>query len=97
MQLDKKAGQNKVISLFTLVMINVIAVDSLRTLPIGAQYGLSLIFYYVIAAIFFFIPTILVTAELATGWPNTGGVYIWVRSLVSNHFSIYCWNIGLYD
>lgn len=79
MQLDKKAGQNKVISLFTLVMINVIAVDSLRTLPIGAQYGLSLIFYYIIAAIFFFIPTILVTAELATGWPNTGGVYIWVR------------------
>ena len=79
MQLDKKPGQSKVISLFALMMINVIAVDSLRTLPISAQYGLSLIFYYVIAALLFFIPTALITAELATGWPNTGGVYLWVR------------------
>lgn len=79
MQLDKKPGQNKALSLFALIMINVIAVDSLRTLPIGAQYGLSIITYYVIAAIFFFLPTILVTAELATGWPTTGGVYVWVR------------------
>ena len=78
MQLDKKPGQSKAISLFALMMINVIAVDSLRTLPISAQYGLSLIFYYVIAALLFFIPSALITAELATGWPTTGGVYVWV-------------------
>ncbi len=70
--------QGKVLSVFTLMMINVIAVDSLRTLPISAEYGSALIFYYVLAAIGFFIPTALVTAELATGWPNTGGAYIWV-------------------
>jgi len=70
--------QGKVLSVFTLMMINVIAVDSLRTLPISAEYGSALIFYYVVAAICFFIPTALVTAELATGWPNTGGAYVWV-------------------
>lgn len=75
MQINAKG---KVLSVFTLMMINVIAVDSLRTLPISAEYGSSLIFYYVIAAIGFFIPTVLVTAELATGWPNTGGAYVWV-------------------
>lgn len=69
----------KVLSVFALMMINVIAVDSLRTLPISAEYGASLIFYYVLAGIGFFLPTILVTAELATHWPNTGGVYVWVR------------------
>lgn len=69
----------KVLSVFALVMINVIAVDSLRTLPISAEYGASLIFYYVLAGLGFFLPTILVTAELATHWPNTGGVYVWVR------------------
>jgi amino acid transporter len=75
MQVNTKG---KVLSVFTLMMINVIAVDSLRTLPISAEYGSSLIFYYVVAAVCFFIPTALVTAELATGWPNTGGAYVWV-------------------
>lgn len=72
------SSKGKALSVFTLMMINIIAVDSLRTLPISAVYGSALIFYYVIAAICFFIPTALVTAELATAWPNTGGVYVWV-------------------
>lgn len=69
----------KVLSVFSLVMINVIAVDSLRTLPISAKLGLSLVSYYVIAAFAFFIPVALVAAELATAYPNTGGIYVWVR------------------
>lgn len=69
----------KVLSVFSLVMINVIAVDSLRTLPISAKLGLPLISYYLIAALVFFIPVALVAAELATAYPNTGGLYIWVR------------------
>ena len=71
--------QKKVLSVFSLVMINVIAVDSLRTLPITAKLGFSLISYYLIAAFAFFIPVALVAAELATAYPNTGGIYIWVR------------------
>ncbi|MFC3907746.1 APC family permease [Legionella dresdenensis] len=69
----------KVLSVFSLVMINVIAVDSLRTLPISAKLGLPLISYYIIAALAFFIPVALVAAELATAYPNTGGLYVWVR------------------
>jgi len=69
----------KVLNVFSLVMINVIAVDSLRTLPISAKLGLSLISYYVLAALAFFIPVALVAAELATAYPNTGGIYVWVR------------------
>lgn len=69
----------KVLSAFSLVMINVIAVDSLRTLPIGAEYGFALVFYYLVAALIFLIPTALVAAELATTWPARGGLYVWVR------------------
>ncbi|MGM9453934.1 APC family permease [Legionella bozemanae] len=69
----------KVLSVFSLVMINVIAVDSLRTLPISAKLGLTLISYYVVAAFAFFIPVSLVAAELATAYPETGGIYVWVR------------------
>ena len=69
----------KVLSVFSLVMINVIAVDSLRTLPMSAKLGYSLISYYMIAAFAFFIPIALVAAELATAYPDTGGLYVWVR------------------
>lgn len=74
-----RSDHSKALSVFSLVMLNVIAVDSLRTLPISAAYGYSLIFYYVLAGLFFFIPTALITAELATAWPATGGAYIWIR------------------
>lgn len=69
----------KVLSVFSLVMINVIAVDSLRTLPMSAKLGLPLVSYYLVAALAFFIPVALVAAELATAYPNTGGLYVWVR------------------
>ena len=72
-------SSKRILSVFSLVMINVIAVDSLRTLPISAMLGCSLISYYIVAAFAFFIPVALVAAELATAYPNTGGIYIWVR------------------
>lgn len=70
----------KPLGVFSLAMMNVIAVDSLRSLPVAAQFGYSLIFFYLLAAVFFFIPTALITAELATAWPSTGGAYIWIRT-----------------
>ncbi|MFZ0219072.1 MAG: amino acid permease [Candidatus Aquirickettsiella sp.] len=78
------ATKNKVIKkplgVFSLAMMNVIAVDSLRSLPIAAKFGYTLIFFYLLAGLLFFIPTALVTAELATSWPSTGGAYIWIRT-----------------
>lgn len=67
------------LGVFAVVMINIIAVDSLRSLPFSAVYGFSLVFYYLIASIIFFLPIAFVAAELATGWPNKGGIYVWVR------------------
>ena len=67
------------IGVFSLTLINVIAIASLRDLPQMAIYGLGSIFFYAAATLFFFLPVSLVAAELATGWPERGGVYIWVR------------------
>ena len=71
--------KNKVLSVFSLVMMNVIAVDSLRTVPITAKLGLSLVSYYLVAAIAFFIPVALIAAELATTYPRTGGLFVWIK------------------
>jgi len=72
-------SQKVKLGVFTLAMLNVAAIASLRGLPTMAEYGLSSIFYYLLAAVVFLIPTSLVSAELATGWPQKGGVYLWVR------------------
>ena len=69
----------RVLGLFGLAMINIVAIASLRDLPQMASYGIGSIFFYVLAALVFFFPVSLVAAELATAWPERGGVYVWVR------------------
>ena len=69
-------------------MINVIAVDSIRTLPFSAELGFSLVFFYLLAALFFLIPSGLISAELGTGWPSTGGIYVWVREAFGKKVSL---------
>src|SRR3990167_5004481 len=77
---------NKILGVFSLVMINVIAIDNLRSLTAGAEYGLALVFFYALAILLFFLPSVLITAELATAWPTTGGAYIWVREAFGPRF-----------
>jgi amino acid transporter len=48
-------------------------------LPFSAHYGFSLLFFYLVAGVLFFLPVSFVAAELATAWPKTGGIYIWVK------------------
>lgn len=66
------------IGILTLAVMNITAVVSLRGLPAEAEYGLSSIFFYLFAAVVFLIPVSLVAAEMATGWPEKGGVFRWV-------------------
>lgn len=67
------------LGVFTIAIMNVTAVVSLRGLPSEAEYGLSSAFYYLFAAIVFLIPTALVAAELAAMFSNKeGGVFRWV-------------------
>lgn len=67
------------IGVFSFVMITAAVVMSVRTLPMTAQPGMMTIFFTLAAAIFFMIPTALVSAELATAWPQDGGIFIWVK------------------
>jgi glutamate:GABA antiporter len=69
----------RVLSIFVLAMLNVSIMASLRNLPLVAEFGLSAIFFFFVVALFFLIPCALISAELATGWPKSGGIYIWVR------------------
>jgi amino acid transporter len=63
----------------SLAMIDVAAVISLRNLPTIAEYGWGSIFIFGLALLGFMIPISFAAAELASGWAETGGVYVWVR------------------
>ena len=65
-------------SIATIAIMNITAVVSLRFLPSEAEYGLGSIFFFAFAAIVFLIPMALVAAELATTYPEKGGVFRWV-------------------
>ncbi|MBS0649734.1 MAG: amino acid permease [Verrucomicrobia bacterium] len=69
----------RTVTIFTLAMINVAAIGSIKNWPVTAEYGFASIFYFLLATLIFFIPVSLVSAELATGWPQAGGVFAWVK------------------
>lgn len=77
--MEKNMSKTVKLGVFTLAIMNVTAVVSLRGLPSEAVYGLSSAFYYLFAAIVFLIPTSLVAAELAAMFQDKqGGVFRWV-------------------
>lgn len=61
-----------------IALINVCAISNIKNFPLLAEYGLSIISFLILAAVFFFIPVALVSAELASAWPERG-IYTWAR------------------
>ena len=77
----RATGARKYVTWGALALMTTGSVASLRSAPTMAVFGLASVFLYVIPAIVFFVPTSLVSAELASGWK--GGVYNWVTEGIS--------------
>lgn len=73
------AGAKRFLNVFLLSLLNLAVIASLRSLPLVAEYGYTSIALYLISAIGFLFPVALSSAELATGWSETGGIYLWVK------------------
>ncbi|MBR4414457.1 MAG: amino acid permease [Aeriscardovia sp.] len=65
-------------TMLALAMMNIAQLAGVGNDVQMAFYGLSSVTYYILGAIFFFIPTALVAAELATTWSRRGGIFRWV-------------------
>jgi amino acid transporter len=70
---------SKKISLFSLVLLIVAAIDSIRNMPSTAIFGSSLIFFFLFSALVFLIPISLISAEFSSRYSEEGGVFHWVR------------------
>lgn len=67
------------LSVFPLVMLITGAIDSIRNLPSTALFGSSLIFFSIVSAIIFLIPSALVSAELSSNSTEKGGIFHWIK------------------
>lgn len=93
------ASNIKKLGVFSLAMISVGAVLSVRNYPSMAIYGWSSIGWYILGTLLFLIPLTLASAELATGWSRGGGVYTWVKEAFgekAGFIAIFCeWSNNL--
>lgn len=76
----------KVLGIYGLLAITIAGVFSAKNLPFMAKYGFAGVFYYILVALLFFIPSALACAELATGFPDKGGIYAWVKAAFGDRF-----------
>lgn len=76
------------LSVFSLTMITVGSVDSIRNLPATALFGSQLIAFFILGALFFLIPAALVSAELSSG-SRQGGVYSWVKQAFGDKLALF--------
>jgi amino acid transporter len=64
---------------FDMILFSVAAIMLLSQVPITAKEGPSVLFWTVVLLVFFFVPYGLMTAELGSTYPDTGGLYSWAR------------------
>lgn len=64
--------------MFDMILFSVCAMLLLSQLTVTATVGPTAIFWTVVIIVAFFIPYGLVTSELGSTYPDTGGIYSWV-------------------
>src|SRR4051812_24288947 len=73
-----------------LVLFNLVAVVGLRWLATAAKAGPSALALWLLAAVFFFVPQGLVVTELASRFPEEGGIYQWTKRALGEKHGYVC-------
>ncbi len=81
-----------------VLLFNIAAVLGPRWVAAAAHNGPSSISLWVIAALFFFVPTALVITELSTRFPHEGGLYVWSKEAFGDfHGFVAGWSYWVYS
>ena len=73
------AGLRPVLGFRDLVLFYIVAIFGVRLLPVSAAAGPSIMVYFMISLVIFFIPLGLTVTDLAKRYPGEGGIYIWSK------------------
>ena len=80
----------KALGLWDVVLMNVVAIVSLRWIARGARMGPSSVTLWVLACLAFFVPLAYVIAKLSKRYPDQGGMYVWVRRALGPRHGFVC-------
>lgn len=69
----------KVLGVLPLSFINLAIFGLLHNWSLIAQYGVATFVFFLIVILVFFIPSVCVTAELASSFRHEGGIYTWIQ------------------
>ena len=90
-QLRKEMG------FWDVLFFNIATVLGPRWVAAAAHNGTSSISLWVLAALFFFVPTALVINELSSRFPNEGGLYVWSKEAFGDfHGFVAGWTYWIY-
>lgn len=73
-----------------MVLLNLVAVISLRWLATSAATGPSALVLWVLAALFFFIPMGFAVSALSVRHPEAGGLYAWTKRAYGDRHGFLC-------
>src|SRR5271168_3852282 len=80
-----------------LLLFNIATVLGPRWIAAAAHNGTSSISLWVLAAVFFFVPTALVINELSSRFPEEGGLYVWSKEAFGDfHGFVAGWTYWIY-
>ena len=83
-------SMRRTLGLRDLVLFNLVAVIGLRWLATAAKAGPSAIALWMLAALMFFVPQGLVVTELASRFPQEGGIYQWTKRALGERHGFAC-------
>ena len=90
-QLRKEMG------FWDVMLFNIATVLGPRWIAAAAHNGTSSISLWILAAVFFFVPTALVINELSSRFPNEGGLYVWSKEAFGDfHGFVAGWTYWIY-
>ncbi len=77
--LTPQSQLRRAMGFWDVLLFNIAAVLGPRWIASAAHNGTSSISLWVLAAVFFFLPTALIIIELSTRYPAEGGLYVWSK------------------
>lgn len=80
--------QEKKVSLVKSILFTICTIIALDSFVAPAIIGVSSITIWIIAAILFFIPYGLLSAEIGAAYPDDGGIYSWIKRAFGERLAI---------
>lgn len=94
---NAKGQLRRVMGFWDVLLFNVAAVLGPRWIAAAAHNGTSSMSLWILAALFFFVPTAFVVLELSTRFPHEGGLYAWSKEAFGEfHGFIAGWTYWVY-